>query len=86
MEKIRITNETIEHIEHDFYCNECNKFLGTSRELHDGYYPKLGHYERQFYLNGWYKIDTTLCEECSEKKTNQIVQALIELGFKKENY
>lgn len=86
MEKTRITHEIIEHIEHDFYCDECNKFLGTSRELHDGYYSELGHYERQFYLNGWYKIDTTLCEECSEKKTNQIVKALTELGFKKENY
>ena len=86
MEKIRITHETINHTEHDFYCDECEKFLGTSRELHDGYYPELGHYERHFYLNGWYKINATLCEECSEKKTNQIAQALMELGFKEEEY
>lgn len=82
MEKTRITKETISHTEHDFYCDECNKFLGTSRELFDGYYPKLGHYERHFYLDGWYKFEAILCDECAEKKTKWIKEQLLNLGFK----
>lgn len=86
MEKLRVVHEVIENREHDFYCDECEKFLGTTREFYDGYYSKLGNYEQTCYLDGQYKIKATLCDECATKKTDKIIQALSEVGYKKENY
>lgn len=82
MEKTRTTQKIVEHTEHDFYCDECEKFLGTSKEYRDGYYSELGSYECSFYIRNWYRLKTILCEECADKKTKQIQEQLLNLGFK----
>ena len=42
MERIETTIREIRNYEHQFYCDECNKYLGTTEEYDDGYYAKLG--------------------------------------------
>lgn len=38
-------------ITHEFYCDNCGKFLGSSEEWDDGYYEELGSFENKLYIN-----------------------------------
>lgn len=76
MEKIETT--------HQFYCDNCNKYLGKTKEYDDGYYPELGKFELKFYLpSGWYKINKYFCDECKEKFLKKVENTLVDLGFEK---
>ena len=85
MEKIETTIREIENYEHQFYCDECNKYLGTTEEYDDGYYAKLGELCLKIYLpDGWYKVKKCFCEECKEKYLSRLQIILNELGFEKD--
>lgn len=81
----KTTTISREIIVHKIYCDECGGYIGESEEYDDGWYESFGEYERDFYmpLHGWYKIKKTLCEPCQEKVDKEIINALINLGFKK---
>lgn len=79
MEKIEKIIRTVEDVTHCFYCDDCNKYLGESKEYDDGLYRELGEYELHF---GNCYIKKCLCVECREKLIEKIDNALMELGFK----
>ena len=85
MEKIETTIQEIGNYKHHFYCDECNKYLGTTEEYDDGYYDELGELELKFYLlDGWYKVKKCFCEECKKKYLSRFQIILNELGFEKD--
>ena len=84
MEKINTVNKTIEYRYHTFYCDICNKELGTTEEWEDGYYNKLGEYTQSFNLSGvkWFELEKVLCDKCKDEFNEKIKNALFDLGFK----
>ena len=82
MEKINIVNKTIEYRYHIFYCDMCNKELGTTGEWEDGYYHRLGEYNQKFCLDGeWFHLTRNLCDKCKGKFNEKIKTSLLNLGF-----
>lgn len=72
---------------HQFYCDDCGKFLGESDECDDGWYPTpkavIGR-RISWRVNGvGYKIEKCICEECDNTFMRKIDKALTELGFDK---
>ena len=66
-------------IVHTFYCDNCNKELGESREYDDGYYEKRGVFEEKMYLHdgtGWVSIQGHLCSECKKLVCDAIKNGL----------
>ncbi len=83
MEKIKIKTEKINI--HQFYCDNCNKFLGESEEYDDGYVYEIGEFKEHFRFAGqWYSLRKTLCEDCQKKLIENIKKSLKELGFEEE--
>lgn len=83
-----IKHKTIEkeEIKHEFYCDECNKFLGQSTEYDDGFYIRYGAIEHRIYARGnYYVLKMHLCDECHKKKMNKVFETLEKVGYTKEN-
>ncbi len=71
--------------EHQFYCDECNKLLGTSTEYDDGYYAEYGRFEQSVCIKSQqYTMRKCLCDQCKAAQINKIVKTLEELGFSKK--
>lgn len=84
MEKTKETIREVKDTEHFFYCDECGKYLGSSKEYDDGWYQKLGEFEEKFYVgNHWYQIEKCFCDDCRKSFIENIEVALKKLGFKK---
>ena len=87
MEMIETETKTIEKNIHHFYCDTCNKYLGSTEEYEDGYYDEIGECEISFYLdNEWYKLNKYLCDYCRSKLISDIKTFLEETGFNKNTY
>ena len=84
MEKIRKTTKYIEENKHEFYCDECEKYLGASYEHDDGWYDKKGMFELKFYVDGWYHVKKCLCDDCIERFIRKVEWNLINMGFEIE--
>lgn len=70
---------------HLFYCDECNKYLGTSEEFDDGYYARFGDFELSVNVLGErYNIEKTLCDECKNVFLDNLKSTLTNLGFRKK--
>jgi hypothetical protein len=64
---------------HKFYCDSCGKFLGSSKELPDCYFEKLGEYRQCFYVqeeNSWYKLEKNLCDDCKNNFNKKLIEVL----------
>lgn len=67
---------------HEFYCDQCGKFLDESEEDDDGYYEQYGELTQSVLLFGhWYDLEMCLCDECFEKKKKEILDGIKRLGF-----
>jgi hypothetical protein len=85
MKKTRETTVEKIKVEHDFYCDECNEFLGTAIEEPDGWYKEFGEYELKIYVDdGWYYVNKHLCHECRKAFIENVKVSLKNLGFEKE--
>lgn len=87
MNKTRKQIVEVERFSHDFYCDECEKYLGRSEEYDDGFYNIIGEFEMRIFLPegyGWYEIKRCLCEECKKKYLSIFSNDLINHGFNKE--
>lgn len=85
MEKTETQIVNTEKITHKFYCDNCQKLLGESTELDDGYYKRYGEYEAKVLLSsGWYKLKKNLCDDCKSKLQENIVKTIKQLGFVKD--
>lgn len=82
MEKTEKRIELVEIINHSFYCDTCKKYLGTSEELEDGWYQKIGKFEIKIpIMNKWYQLEKCLCDNCASALVEDIGFALKEIGF-----
>lgn len=84
MEKIKETVKEVKDTEHFFYCDECGKYLGSSKEYDDGWYQKLGEFELKIYIDNWYRLKKCLCDDCKYRILENLKIDLGVLGFKKE--
>ena len=84
MEKIEETTRTVKNIKHHFYCDECNKYLGSSTEYDDGYYETFGDVGFKFYIDSWYRIKKCLCDDCRNKFLDNLKYVLKNIGFERE--
>lgn len=92
-EKEQVTTTKITHV---ITCDVCGKEINKSVELEDGYFENVGKYEQSFQIwpaggrvgTRWgehpmtcrFKAD--LCTECAKNKTQDIITALYDLGFR----
>lgn len=82
MEKTEMQIVNTEKITHKFYCDNCNKFLGESTELDDGYYKEYGKYMARINLsNKIYETEKNLCDDCRSKLQENIINEMRKLGF-----
>lgn len=85
MDKVKTINKIKTEIIHHFYCDSCNKYLGSSEELDDGYYDELGLFHEEYYIdNDWYVINKNFCEKCKTDYLHKIKSNLCNLGFVRE--
>lgn len=80
----KITSKEVKSIlnTHDFYCDMCEKHLGSAEEYNDGYYATIGDYDLKFNVNSeWYKLHRNLCIECRAKFRKDIIDTLLSKGF-----
>lgn len=71
----------VEDVRHEFYCDECNKYLGVSYEFDDGWYKKLGDFEMKYYVDGWLYLRRCLCDKCRYELINKFRKILFDFGF-----
>ena len=84
IEKVEITTIEVERVLHSFYCDECNKHLGTSEEYDDGWYQDFGQFKLNCYIDGWYSVKKCLCENCKPKFIDDFKTILKNVGFTRE--
>lgn len=84
MEKVRTRQITKIQATHEFYCDECGKFIGEAIEFDDGYVPTLGRCEWKANIGTWYRLKRNLCDGCKDIVEKRIVKALENIGFIKE--
>lgn len=84
MEKETRTQVVKDKIIHNFYCDECGKFIDFSEENDVGYYMTYGDYDARAYIinYGWLKYHKHLCDDCKEIIKNKLVSTLKEVGFR----
>ena len=69
-------------VTHKFFCDECGCFIDESEEYEDGWYPCDCCREWKIFIDGrWYYKKAELCDDCTNKVTNNIINALEKLGF-----
>lgn len=71
----------VEETRHEFYCDECDKYLGTSYEYDDGWYNELGRFELKCNINGWLRLEKCLCDKCKYEFVNKVRANLLDIGF-----
>ena len=83
MKKTESVIETIEVINHLFYCDRCGKHLGTVEEYDDGWYETLGEFEQSFFIrpDGWYRVEKCFCEDCKVAFLEELKTTLQSMGF-----
>lgn len=83
----KITSKEVKSIlnTHNFYCDMCEKHLGSTEEYDDGYYATIGDYDLKFNVDSeWYRLHRNLCIDCRAKMREEIINALLSMGFVKK--
>lgn len=72
---------TIEY--HDFYCDECECFMGTTTKDPYGGHQFLGIYEINVLTpDGTFQyLNKCLCDTCRENFPTKVIEALEAIGF-----
>lgn len=83
MENAKEIIREIKTYKHDFYCNNCNKYIGSSIESDTGWYQKYGEFKLRFYIDEWYHISKCLCDDCKKLFIKKIKESLKNIGFEK---
>ena len=75
----------VEDVRHEFYCDECNEYLGVSYEFDDGWYKELGDFKMNYYVDDcWFSLRKCLCDKCRREFVNKFRKILFDIGFKVE--
>ena len=83
MDKVESKEIVKTEITHNFFCDGCNRSLGSSKELDDGYYDRIGEYHYDILLSGLgrFVINKCLCDNCRMELDKKIKTSLEDLGF-----
>lgn len=84
MEKIRKITKKVEENIHEFYCDNCKEYLGSSYEYDDGWYPLIGKFELKLHVDDWYCIKKCLCDDCAKKFMEEMKLTLANMGFERD--
>ena len=85
MDKVETINKTKVVTNHNFYCDSCGKYLGSSEELDDGYYDEIGKFRLGFCVdNKWYRVNKCFCKKCKSDYLQKVINNLFDLGFERE--
>lgn len=82
----KITSKEVKSLlnTHNFYCDMCEKHLGSTEEYEDGYCATIGDYDLKFNVNSeWYSLHRNLCIDCRAKMRQKIIDVLLSMGFVK---
>ena len=71
----------VEETRHEFYCDECDQYLGTSYECDDGWYDDIGKFELKLNVSGWLRVRKCLCTKCRYEFINKLRTNLFDFGF-----
>lgn len=83
MEKVITQSKQVVDRTHYFYCDDCGREIGHSRESIEGWYDVLGELELRMYTpKGWYVLDKCLCGACKEKYLTNFYETIESLDFK----
>lgn len=76
---------TMEKIHMKYYCDKCGEFIDEYKYFEDGYFPSSkGNIKLRVNVNGWFTYRGCLCDKCTDKKIEEIQEALKKLGFTKD--
>lgn len=85
MDKVETINKTKVVTKHNFYCDGCGKYLGSSEELDDCYYDEPGKFNLELCVDSkWYKLNRCFCEKCKSDYLQKIINSLYNLGFERK--
>lgn len=73
---------------HIFYCEKCGKKIMESQEFDDGYYAEPDWIDESIFVrankNRYIYQAGYFCEDCWKKATDELINKLLSIGFKKE--
>lgn len=76
-----------EIVEHSFYCDSCNEYIGASQEHDDGFYYEHGLFELRFFIDDeWYCLRRCYCNDCRDNFITNMKSILQGIGFKEGYY
>lgn len=85
-DKIIPIKRTITENKHQLFYDECGQFIGESYEYDDGYYQEFGNYTPDVEINHvGYSLGKLLCDKCEEKAERELLQAIKQLCYKRED-
>lgn len=77
--------KVVDRVLHEFYCEECEAYIGKSLEDYDGYYNDLGLIHLTFKIeNNYFTLEKRLCDSCRGKLTTNIANVLVLNGFQEK--
>jgi len=91
MDKITTKEILVKKVYHNFYCDHCNKFLGTRIEEDDGYYrePEGSDVSMSMPFDISDHFVGLLCDDCIKEFKNKLDSTIIsiahEYGLKPED-
>jgi hypothetical protein len=91
MDKIETKEIKVEKVYHNFYCDHCEKFLGTRIEADDGYYiePDGRDVRMTMPFDRSKEFVALLCDDCikefRDKLDSTIISIAHEYGLKPED-
>ena len=77
---------------HEFYCDNCGEFLGSTIEYDDGYAPEINNYIASINIpldcnhgigakSAYYSLNKHYCNSCLNDFISKIHNVLINFGF-----
>ena len=91
MDKVTTKEVLVKQVYHNFYCDHCNKFLGTRIEADDGYYrePDGSTVRVTMPFDTSTQFTGLLCDDCMKEFKDKLDTILIsiahEYGLKSED-
>lgn len=84
MEKIETFEVKSVRTVHHFSCDECGKKIGICEEDRTGYYENQAYHLPEVIFCDWYINRKDYCEDCCEKKMQEIINLLESIGYEAE--
>lgn len=65
-------------VKHQYYCDRCGSFIGSSFSRNGAKPEPVGEFKESICVDGdWYTIDVNLCDRCRDRLVSAISDAYI---------